>query len=98
MFRWQIMEERPSIFLSVTRKSTISSLWIFKCRNLTVLMLRRCYGKKGLHDIPIIAVTANALIGDRDKCIAAGMADYISKPIKREVVFQMIKKWVIEKS
>jgi len=43
-------------------------------------------------------VTANALIGDRDKCIAAGMADYISKPIKREVVFQMIKKWVIEKS
>ncbi len=53
--------------------------------------------EKGFKDIPIIAVTANALIGDRNKCIASGMDDYISKPIKREVVFKMIKKWVIEK-
>jgi PAS domain S-box-containing protein len=53
--------------------------------------------EKGFEDIPIIAMTANALKGDREKCFEAGMNDYISKPIKREVVFEMIKKWVIEK-
>jgi CheY-like chemotaxis protein len=53
--------------------------------------------EKGFEDIPIIAMTANALKGDREKCFEAGMNDYISKPIKREVVFEMIRKWVIEK-
>jgi CheY-like chemotaxis protein len=32
--------------------------------------------------------------GDREKCIDAGMNDYIAKPIKREIVFQIIEKWV----
>ena len=53
--------------------------------------------KKGFKDIPIIAMTANALKGDRENCLEAGMNDYISKPIKREVVFEVLKKWVIEK-
>jgi signal transduction histidine kinase/DNA-binding response OmpR family regulator len=43
---------------------------------------------------PVIAMTADAMKEDQDKCLAAGMDDYVSKPIKREVVFQMIKKWV----
>ena len=45
--------------------------------------------------IPIIAVTANAMKEDRDKCIDAGMNDYLPKPIKREAVFDMIEKWVL---
>jgi CheY-like chemotaxis protein len=44
--------------------------------------------------IPIIAMTANAMEGDREKCLDAGMDDYIPKPIKREVVFDMVEKWV----
>ena len=43
---------------------------------------------------PIIAVTANAMKGDRDKCIAAGMNDYISKPVERRRLFETISKWV----
>jgi PAS domain S-box-containing protein len=43
--------------------------------------------------IPIIAMTANAMTGDREKCLEMGMDDYLAKPVKREVVFEMIKKW-----
>jgi PAS domain S-box-containing protein len=51
---------------------------------------------KGLKDIPIIAMTAESMKGDREKSLDAGMNDYISKPIKREVVFGMVKKWCLE--
>jgi PAS domain S-box-containing protein len=47
------------------------------------------------HRIPIVAMTANALKGDREKCLGVGMDDYMTKPIKRETVFAMVDKWVI---
>jgi two-component system sensor histidine kinase/response regulator len=47
--------------------------------------------------IPIVAMTANAMKGDRERCVEAGMNDYITKPIKRELVFEMLEKWVFNK-
>ena len=42
---------------------------------------------------PIVAMTANALEGDRDRCIAAGMDDYIDKPISADDLQQALAKW-----
>lgn len=54
--------------------------------------------EKGFTDVPIIAMTANAMQGDREMCLAAGMDDYITKPIKREQVFAMLEKWAFTRS
>ena len=43
-------------------------------------------------------MTSNAMKGDREICIKSGMDDYMSKPIKREIVYEMLKKWVIDKT
>ena len=48
--------------------------------------------------ISIVAMTANAMKGDREKCINAGMDNYIPKPIKREVVFEILDKLVFSKT
>lgn len=54
----------------------------------------RTIREKGFTKIPIIAMTANAMKGDRELCLEAGMDDYITKPIKRDIVFQVLEKWI----
>ena len=46
--------------------------------------------------LPIIALTANAMKGDREMCFKAGMDDYLTKLVKRELVFEMLEKWVFK--
>ena len=52
---------------------------------------------QGFADIPIVAMTAHAMKGDREMCLESGMNDYITKPIKRETVFEMIQRYVFVK-
>ncbi|MGH1484684.1 MAG: response regulator [Cellvibrionaceae bacterium] len=50
--------------------------------------------KAGYSAIPIIAMTANAMKGDKEKCLSIGMSDYISKPIEPDNLRGLLQKWL----
>lgn len=54
----------------------------------------REYEKKNNKQVPIIALTAYAMQSDREKCIDAGMDDYMSKPVIKNELFEMLEKYI----
>ena len=48
----------------------------------------------GNGNMPIIAVTADAMEGDRERCIREGMNDYLSKPVDARVLAEVLEKWL----
>ena len=55
--------------------------------------IRAHEAEHGLPHTPIIAATAHVMQDDKDRCVAAGMDDYISKPIKRDAILGILQKW-----
>lgn len=49
-------------------------------------------------EVPIIAVTANVMSGDRERCLSAGMNDYVKKPIKMNVIRERLFHWLADKA
>jgi CheY-like chemotaxis protein len=49
---------------------------------------------QGRARMPIIALTANAMTSDRDRCLSAGMDDYLAKPVRREQLAHMLARWL----
>ncbi len=63
----------------------------------TTRILRKREKKLGQHT-PVVALTAYAMAEDREKCLAAGMDDYLSKPFKLDQLRQMLIKWVSDRN
>jgi CheY-like chemotaxis protein len=57
----------------------------------TIRIMRKL---EGFENLPIIAITAKAMKGDREKCIEAGASDYLAKPVNLEQLLSLLRVWL----
>ncbi len=60
-------------------------------------MIRNPESKVLDHTVTVVAMTANAMKEDREKCLKSGMNDYLSKPVKPQALSDMLEKWMAVK-
>lgn len=59
------------------------------------MMIRAEEQSRGKAPVPIIAITASAMSGDRERCLAAGMDDYLAKPVRRVELEKVLHRWLV---
>jgi CheY-like chemotaxis protein len=82
-------ERKPDIILMDVQMPMIDG---YKC---THLLRHHCPYKAFVDDVPIVAMTASAIQGDRERCTRAGMDDYLSKPVKKVMLERMLVRWTL---
>ncbi|TDZ20275.1 Histidine protein kinase NIK1 [Colletotrichum orbiculare MAFF 240422] len=82
---------RPDIILMDVQMPVIDG---YKC---THLLRHHVPYKAYVRDIPIVAMTASAIQGDKEKCTRAGMDDYLAKPVKSKTLERMLVRWSLAK-
>jgi len=82
---------KPDIILMDVQMPIIDG---YKC---THLLRHHAPFKSYVQDVPIVAMTASAIQGDREKCKRAGMDDYLAKPVRSAILEKMLVKWSLSR-